>query len=310
MTPTPTPPEKPVVLAPDAPAAPEHTQAIPALRRAVLAKADADRKAAAEKAAAEKAAAEKAAAGKGVAEKTPAVTKAAPVIRATPVAKVAPVATATPPAEAPAEKTQVVGKVAAAAAEPPATQPAAAVTPPPPPVAKTGFPRPPQVREPALLSGQSLEADLLRQARTSRDESLDEARALVHTTGEFPRITDAPAGEKAGADASTATGSSEAVAPADEGEAAPATGAVRQWLVLAGQAVVAIVAGALLFKGFEKLWESLPWVALVLAVLVIAGLVAVVRILRQTEDLLSLLIAVIVGVFVTIGPLVFVLSSS
>ncbi|MCJ0891173.1 hypothetical protein [Rhodococcus sp. ARC_M5] len=86
-------------------------------------------------------------------------------------------------------------------------------------------------------------------------------------------------------------------------------GAVRQWLALIGQAVVSIVVGALLFKGFEQLWDVLPWVALVLAVLVIVGLVAVVRILRRTDDLISIVIAIAVGVFVTLGPLAFQLST-
>ncbi|WP_032380372.1 Yip1 family protein [Rhodococcoides fascians] len=113
-----------------------------------------------------------------------------------------------------------------------------------------------------------------------------------------------------------------AAAPETETDASPATrsgrrasaakgkgGAVRQWLVLLGQAVVAIVVGALLFKGFEQLWDVLPWVALVLSVLVIVGLVAVVRILRRTDDLISIVIAIAVGVFVTLGPLAFQLST-
>lgn len=86
-------------------------------------------------------------------------------------------------------------------------------------------------------------------------------------------------------------------------------GAVKQWFVLIGQAIVAIVVGALLFKGFEQLWDVLPWVALVLSVLVIVGLVAVVRILRRTDDLVSIVIAIAVGVFVTLGPLAFQLST-
>lgn len=85
--------------------------------------------------------------------------------------------------------------------------------------------------------------------------------------------------------------------------------AAKQWLVLAGQGVVAIIVGALLFKGFERLWDMLPWVALILAVLVIVGLVAVVRILRRTDDMISMVIAIAVGVFVTLGPLAFQLST-
>ncbi|MDJ0392071.1 hypothetical protein QMK17_01835 [Rhodococcus sp. G-MC3] len=85
--------------------------------------------------------------------------------------------------------------------------------------------------------------------------------------------------------------------------------AAKQWLALAGQGVVAVIVGALLFKGFERLWDMLPWVALILAVLVIVGLVAVVRILRRTDDMISMVIAIAVGVFVTLGPLAFQLST-
>ena len=84
----------------------------------------------------------------------------------------------------------------------------------------------------------------------------------------------------------------------------------RQWLVLAGQVVGAAVAGMLLFKGFEKMWDVLPFVALALAVVVILGLVALVRVLRRTDDLYSTVIAVVVGIFVTLGPLAFLLSTN
>jgi len=83
----------------------------------------------------------------------------------------------------------------------------------------------------------------------------------------------------------------------------------KQWAVLLGQGAVALVAGGLMFKGFEKLWDMLPMVALVLAVLVIVGLVAMVRILRRTDDITSLVIALVAGVFVTLGPLAFLLST-
>ncbi|MDV8021759.1 hypothetical protein [Rhodococcus sp. IEGM 1330] len=113
---------------------------------------------------------------------------------------------------------------------------------------------------------------------------------------------DAPEAE---ADSSTAASRTDRRAAAVKGKG----GAVRQWLVLIGQAVVSVAVGALLFKGFEQLWDVLPWVALVLSVLVIVGLVAVVRILRRTDDLISIVIAIAVGVFVTLGPLAFQLST-
>ncbi|WP_228801415.1 hypothetical protein, partial [Nocardia cyriacigeorgica] len=84
----------------------------------------------------------------------------------------------------------------------------------------------------------------------------------------------------------------------------------RQWMILGGQSAGAAVAGMLLFKGFERMWEMLPWVALALAMVVILGLVALVRILRRTDDILSTVIAVVVGIFVTLGPLAFLLSTN
>ncbi|WP_067449919.1 hypothetical protein [Nocardia alba] len=84
----------------------------------------------------------------------------------------------------------------------------------------------------------------------------------------------------------------------------------RQWLILGAQSAGAAVAGMLLFKGFETMWETLPWVALALAMVVILGLVALVRVLRRTDDIFSTVIAVVVGVFVTLGPLAFLLSTS
>ncbi|WP_330250658.1 hypothetical protein OG874_31230 [Nocardia sp. NBC_00565] len=84
----------------------------------------------------------------------------------------------------------------------------------------------------------------------------------------------------------------------------------RQWMILGGQSTGAAIAGMLLFKGFERMWEMLPWVALCLAMIVILGLVALVRILRRTDDILSTVIAVVVGIFVTLGPLAFLLSTN
>nr|WP_228792340.1 hypothetical protein [Nocardia farcinica] len=84
----------------------------------------------------------------------------------------------------------------------------------------------------------------------------------------------------------------------------------RQWMILGAQSTGAAVAGMLMFKGFERMWEMLPWVALALAMIVILGLVALVRILRRTDDILSTVIAVVVGIFVTLGPLAFLLSTN
>ncbi|MFC7449335.1 hypothetical protein [Rhodococcus daqingensis] len=240
-----------------------------------------------------------------------------------------------PPAPAEAPKVRPETSMRAPIADQPKTSamPAAEI----PPAPRPGFVPYTPVREPALLSGSSVEGDLMRQARaagTSRRETLEEARALVHVTGEIPRVvvpkTSAPTAsalkeralkESVAEDSAregAVLGSAEPADSADRAadevvDDAPSDRndkqAAREWAVLIGQGIVALLVGGLLFKGFEKLWDVLPWVALVLAVLVIAGLVAVVRILRQTDDLVSLLIAIIVGVFVTIGPLAFLLTT-
>lgn len=132
--------------------------------------------------------------------------------------------------------------------------------------------------EPKLLAGQTVAGDLLRQGgdtsgpQALRQDAVDTDDDLV--------------------------------------DPEPESGNGKQWAVLLGQGAVALVAGALMFKGFEKLWDMLPMVGLVLAVLVIVGLVAMVRILRRTDDIASLVIAVVAGVFVTLGPLAFLLSTS
>lgn len=73
------------------------------------------------------------------------------------------------------------------------------------------------------------------------------------------------------------------------------------WVVV--QCILAVAFGAGLFIAFDLLWKWNTIVALVLAVLVILGLVAGVRVVRKTEDIGSTLIAVAVGALVAFGPL-------
>jgi hypothetical protein len=69
------------------------------------------------------------------------------------------------------------------------------------------------------------------------------------------------------------------------------------------QSLVAVVFGAGLFIGFDQLWRRNNLVALILSVLVVLTLAAVVRFVRKTEDIVSTLTAVAVGLLVTLGPL-------
>lgn len=66
---------------------------------------------------------------------------------------------------------------------------------------------------------------------------------------------------------------------------------------------IAVVLGAALFKGFEYLWANmgLP-VAPILALLVTAGIVGIVHVMRTERDRLSMLLAALAGAVLTFGP--------
>lgn len=72
-------------------------------------------------------------------------------------------------------------------------------------------------------------------------------------------------------------------------------------------AIIGVVLGVVVFKGFELLWESLsrPIVA-VLAIVVTAAIVGVVKMLRTSNDVLSMFLAAIVGAVMTFGPLLII----
>jgi hypothetical protein len=69
------------------------------------------------------------------------------------------------------------------------------------------------------------------------------------------------------------------------------------------QSLLAVVFGAGLFVAFDQLWRWNNIVALALSTLVIVALVVGVHVVRKTEDFVSILIAVAVGILVTFGPL-------
>ncbi|MGH3887527.1 MAG: hypothetical protein ACRDSZ_13325 [Pseudonocardiaceae bacterium] len=77
---------------------------------------------------------------------------------------------------------------------------------------------------------------------------------------------------------------------------------VREWAVMVAQVGIGIVGGAALWLTFEWLWQQMPVVALIVALVVITGLVGVVRWVRRAEDLQTTVIAVLVGLFVTVSP--------
>ncbi|WP_299576366.1 hypothetical protein [uncultured Williamsia sp.] len=105
--------------------------------------------------------------------------------------------------------------------------------------------------------------------------------------------------------------------PEPETEPAPQTGddatgpsPARQWAMLGLQVVAGLAVGVGLFLGFTELWRWNVYFALVLAVVVIFGLVTFVHVARRSSDLVSTLIALAVGLVVTIGPLALLASGS
>ncbi len=74
-------------------------------------------------------------------------------------------------------------------------------------------------------------------------------------------------------------------------------------LLTVAQSLLAVLFGAGLFLAFDHLWRWNSIVALVLTVLVTLGLVAAVQVVRRTVDIGSTLIAVAVGLLITLGPL-------
>ncbi|MFX1759306.1 hypothetical protein [Rhodococcus sp. As11] len=159
------------------------------------------------------------------------------------------------------------------------------------------------VAEPRLLSGPASD---LQGTGSDLDDSTD-------TIGAAAGTSDAPAEKTSPATRSRKSRGTGSSAAAADDSARKSSGdadrgsSLKQWALLIVESVAAIVAGGLLFKGFERLWDLMPWVAFALALLVIVGLVALVRVLRRTDDITSQLIALAVGAFVSFGPLLFLL---
>lgn len=132
----------------------------------------------------------------------------------------------------------------------------------------------------------------------------DDSRATVATP-----MSAAPAQDTA----AVRTQLTESAAARSEIEREPAVGESHetspsvQWLLLIGQVLAGLAVGVALFWGFTELWRWNVYFALVLAVAVIFGLVTLVHVVRRSQDLISTLLALGVGLLVTIGPLVLLL---
>jgi hypothetical protein len=77
---------------------------------------------------------------------------------------------------------------------------------------------------------------------------------------------------------------------------------MREWLIMIGQLALGVIGGAAVWLGFNWLWGFLPAAALAAAVVVIVVLVLIVRKIRRAEDLQTTVLAVLVGLVVTVSP--------
>ncbi len=90
--------------------------------------------------------------------------------------------------------------------------------------------------------------------------------------------------------------------PEPAAEPVPAGSPGKQWLGLAGQLALGVVGGAAVWLGFNWLWVNIPAAALIAALLVVVALVWIVRKIRRAEDLQTTVLAVLVGLVVTVSP--------
>ncbi|MBN6036099.1 hypothetical protein [Amycolatopsis sp. 195334CR] len=90
-----------------------------------------------------------------------------------------------------------------------------------------------------------------------------------------------------------------------EDEASPG----KQWLVMGAQLALGVIGGAGVWLGFNWLWGRIPAAALIAALLVIVALVWIVRKIRRADDMQTTVLAVLVGLVVTVSPAALLLLS-
>lgn len=94
---------------------------------------------------------------------------------------------------------------------------------------------------------------------------------------------------------------------ADDADDERETSPTREWLIMGGQLALGVAGGAAVWLGFNWLWRVLAPAALIGALAVIVGLVLIVRKIRKAEDLQTTVLAVLVGLVVTVSPAVLLL---
>jgi hypothetical protein len=94
--------------------------------------------------------------------------------------------------------------------------------------------------------------------------------------------------------------------PEDSAQRSPG----KEWLIMIGQLAVGVLGGAALWLAFNFLWRTQAVAALVVALAVTVGLVLLVRKIRRADDLQTTLLAILVGLIVTVSPAAMLLVKS
>jgi hypothetical protein len=76
----------------------------------------------------------------------------------------------------------------------------------------------------------------------------------------------------------------------------------KEWLVLGAQVTAAVLGGGVVWLGFRWLWIANSWAALGAALAVTACLVLIARKFMRSDDLQTILLAVLAGLFCTVSP--------
>ena len=124
------------------------------------------------------------------------------------------------------------------------------------------------------------------------EETADSAAATLRTP--------ASKASRSAKDSTSAAAKSDERPSGSDDDRSPA----KAWLLVIGEAILGLAVGVGLFWGFTELWRWNVYFALVLAVLVIFGIVSFTHAVRHSRDLFTTLLALGVGLIVTIGPLV------
>lgn len=91
----------------------------------------------------------------------------------------------------------------------------------------------------------------------------------------------------------------------DAAEASPG----KQWLAMAAQLGFGVAGGAAVWLAFNWFWAQLPAAAVIAALAVTVGLVWLVRKIRRAEDMQTTVLAVFVGLVISVSPAAMLLLS-